>query len=141
MICGATVFLLFWLHLHFLLSFKIVRKFYLPHFISWFLLDKDLVLGLWCTQILKLLVILHLALFNYFSIITADQNNSFYGQIQECYWSNFYLEVADQSMFTSTQHSDDDVCYVCGLPYNLCIYKVFMFILYRNRYTYLKVSS
>ena len=108
---------------------------------SWFLLDKDLVLGLWCTQTLKLLVILHLALFNYFSIITADQNNSFHGQIQECYWSNLYLEVADQSIFTSTHHSDDDVCYVWGLPYKLCIYKVFMFILYRNRYTYLKVSS
>ena len=75
-ICGATVFLLFWLHLD-SQSFKIVRKFYLPHplvsLLFW--------LEWWCRQTLKLLVILHVALFNCLSIIIADQNNSFHGQV------------------------------------------------------------
>ena len=89
MIWGATISLLFWLHLDsqsfkivrkfiysILMSFKVVTKFHLPHHVlfsssCWW----------WCKQTLKLLVILHLALFYYLSIITADQNMSFHGQV------------------------------------------------------------
>ena len=75
-ICGANVFLLFWLHLD-SQSFKTVRKFYLPHslvsLLSW--------LEWWCKQILKLLVILHVALFHCLSIIIDYQNNSFHEQV------------------------------------------------------------
>ena len=99
MICGATIFLLLWLHLD-CQSVKIVRKFYLPYpaFSS--------MLGWWCKRTLKWLVILYLALFNYLSIIIPDQNNLFHipWSGRECYWSKFYLEVANkQSVHVSHQ--------------------------------------
>ena len=70
-------------------------------------------------QTLKLLVILHLALFNILSIVLADQNN----------------------FIPWTAHIIQMTCAAWGLPDKLDIYKVFMFILHRKRYTFHKVSS
>ena len=66
---GGTVLLLFCLHLdsH---SFKVVRKFYLPH--------PALFLLMYSTN-LKIFCYLTLAVFYKLSIITADQNMSFHG--------------------------------------------------------------
>ena len=62
---------------------------------------------------------------------------------RECYWSNFHLEVAKQSMlhYVMLAHIIQRMCAVWGLRYKLYVNKVFMFILHRNRYTYLKVST
>ena len=93
MICEATVFLLFWLHLD-SQSFKIVRKPYLPHpAFSSFLLG-----WCWCKQTLKLLLILHLGFLKLF-IHNYYWPEQFIPWVsRKCYWSNFYLEVAEQSM-------------------------------------------
>ena len=76
MICEATVFLLFSLHLD-SQSFKIVKKNYLPHPAFSFLAGGGDV----AKKTLKLLFILYLAVFNSLSIIIADQNNLFHGQV------------------------------------------------------------
>ena len=80
------------------------------------------------------------------SIIIADHNNSSHGQVG-CYWSNFYFEVAKQSMsvcysmLAMLEHIIQIMCAVGGLRNKLHVNKVFIFILHRNRYTHLKVSS
>ena len=70
MICGATVFLSFLFC--FVLFCFICPILWFLFFLGW---SGDV------KQTLKLLVILHVALFNCLSIIIADQNNSFYGQV------------------------------------------------------------
>ena len=72
-------------------------------------------------------VILHLALFKLFTNIYCWPEQFIPWTDRECNWSNFCLEVADQSMFTS-KHTPfrwyNDVCYVWGLPYKLYDYKI-----------------
>ena len=119
-ICGATVFHLFWLHLD-SQSFKISLKEILSASSSGFSLYW---LEWWCKQILKLLVILHVDLFNCLSIIIADQNNSIHGPVGGGGgWRgrgspNFYLEVAKQCMlqYVMLQHIIQGMCAVWGLP-------------------------
>ena len=78
-------------------------------------------LGWRCKQTLKLLLILHLALFSYLSIIVADQNNSFHEQVGSVI-GQVFIQRQLSSLCQSSGHPDD-VCYAWGLPDKLYVYK------------------
>ena len=81
-----------------------------------------------------------MTLFNCLSIITADQNNPFHGQVGSVIGQISIQRVAKQSYVTACYvlaHIIQRMCTVWGLPYKLCVSDVFMIILHRNRYSYL----
>ena len=91
----------------------------------------------WYIETLTLLVILHVALFNCLSIIIADQNNSFHGQV-----GSVIGQISIQRQLSSLcnslfmlAHIIQRMCAVWGLPYKLYVNKVFMFILHRTKTT------
>ena len=83
-----------------------------------------------------------MALFNCLSRTIGDQKNSFHGQV-----GSVIGQISIQRQLSSLcyimfmlAHIIQRMCAVWGLPYKLYVKKVFMFVLHRNRYTYLKVS-
>ena len=90
-----------------------------------------------CKQTLQnyLLVILHLALIYYLSIITADQSMSFHENVERII-GQISIQLAKQSTVCQSSNLADDVCYVWGLPH---VYDDTMFTLHKNGYTCFKV--